>query len=72
MRRGTGETLMLLIAGTICLSVLVIEVFVITLSFIDPDRDVTGAVAFVSSTLNTLIGLLAGYIAGRTNARPAG
>jgi hypothetical protein len=67
--RTTGELLVLLIGGTICVSVLISLVVIAILEILDPTTDTTQGIALVSDTIHTLIGLLAGFIAGRTDAR---
>lgn len=66
--RSTIDILVLMIAGTICgvvvsgaLTALIVEVF-------HPETDSAKIVVLLSDTLNTLIGLLAGFLAGRTTS----
>lgn len=66
--RSVGEILVLMIAGTVCFSVLASGALVAVLSFFRPETDVTLWVTRVTSIVNTLIGLLAGFLAGRTEA----
>ena len=68
--RPVGEVLILLIAGTICLTVLLAGAGVAIVELLQPDRDTSRAVAMIADTLNTLIGLLAGYVAGRQTRTP--
>lgn len=65
--RPTSDLLILMIAGTICSSVLGAAFVVAILAFVHPEQDAGKALALISDTLNTLIGLLAGYVAGRSN-----
>ena len=69
--RTTGDLLILVIAGTVCFSVLAsgMALFIVTLTV--PDRDTTAGFHAISDVVNTLIGLLAGFLAGRTDARLA-
>ena len=66
--RTTGDLLILVIASTVCFSVLAsgAALFVVTLWV--PDRDTTAGFHAISDVVNTLIGLLAGFLAGRTDA----
>jgi hypothetical protein len=65
-RRSTGDILLLGIAATVCFAVLVTGMAILVVRIVRPEQDVSTAVAFVSDTLNTLIGLMAGFLAGRT------
>jgi hypothetical protein len=68
MRKGrsTGDTLILMIAGTVCVSVLLSVLTVVVLQFIQPDNK--GGFAAIADVINTLISLMAGFLAGRTDA----
>lgn len=65
--RSTGDLLVLGIAGTICLSVLVGVVTLTILSILQPDNEHPAATAVVSDTIQMLVALLAGFLAGRTD-----
>jgi hypothetical protein len=65
--RSTGEILVLTITFTVCFSVLATGAFVAFLVIIRPETDPTVWVNRVTAILNTLIGLLAGFLAGRTD-----
>jgi hypothetical protein len=67
--RSTSDMLVLMIAGTICLSVLGSTVFIIITSFINPEDEHAAAVAVISDTIQMLVSLLAGFIAGRTESQ---
>jgi hypothetical protein len=69
--RPTGDLLILMIAGTICFAVVASGAALFVTHLLRPDEDVSQAASLVSDTLNTLIGLLAGYVAGRTNLTTA-
>ena len=64
--RPTGEIMVLMIATTICTyiagSMIVLFILAITTS-----RDLSGPARNIADIINTLIGLLAGYLAGRTD-----
>lgn len=66
--RTTGDLLILLIAATICFSVLASGAAVALLAFIHPEVNTDGIIGTISDVINTLIGLLAGFLAGRTDA----
>lgn len=65
--RSTGDLMVLMIAGTVCFSVLASGALVAVLSLFRPETDVTLWVQRVTAIVNTLIGLLAGFLAGRTD-----
>jgi len=64
--RSTGDLLVLLIGGTICISVLIGAVGLIWAS-LSGDAENPGAAALVGDTLVALTSLLAGFIAGRSD-----
>lgn len=66
--RSTTDLLILMIAGTICFSVLATGATVSVIEIIDPTVDTSNVVGIISDIINTLIGLLAGFLAGRTDA----
>lgn len=65
--RSTTDLLILLIAGTICFSVLASGAAIAIIEIQDPNTDTSRAVGAISDVVNTLIGLLAGFLAGRTD-----
>ena len=69
--RTTSDILVLMIAGTICASVFGATVFLILSDLLNPDDDHVGAAALVSDTIQMLVSLLAGFIAGRTDSQMA-
>jgi len=64
--RSTTDLLILMIAGTICICVIGALAAIAASELIDPDTDTSGAANAVADVINTLIGLLAGFLAGRT------
>ena len=66
--RPTGELMVLMVAATVCGSVVVGGGTVILLAFIHPEYDTTNAARNIADLLNTLVGLLAGFLAGRTDS----
>ena len=68
--RPTGELLILMIAGTVCLFVLVFGGVVGVLAISDPTLDLAAASRAVGGIINTLLGLMAGFLVGRGRDRP--
>ena len=66
--RSTPEMLVLMIAGTICGAVVVGGAAVIILSFIHPDHDFDEGARAIADLLTTMVGLLAGFLAGKSDA----
>lgn len=66
--RSTTDLLILLIASTICFSVLAAGATVAIIEIKDPSVDTSQAFKSVQDVINTLIGLLAGFLAGRTES----
>ncbi len=67
--RPTSDILVILIALTICTYVLVSIGLSIVLLFINPKSEpLANAIRNVGDIINTLIGLLAGFLAGKSGA----
>lgn len=64
--RSTADTLVLIIATTICAAILLAVIGVFTLQLAEPKVDLTHLVGNLNDVINTMIGLMAGYLAGRT------
>jgi hypothetical protein len=65
--RSTGDLLVLMIAGTVCLVVVGSSLAIIVGQFINPEYPISDAAGAVGDIISTLIGLLAGFLAGRTD-----
>jgi hypothetical protein len=65
--KSTGDQLVLMVAGTVCFMVLATGAAIIIIELVHPSSDTTAAVRQVTGIVNTLIGLLAGFLAGRTD-----
>jgi uncharacterized membrane protein YccC len=65
--RSTGELLVLMVAATVCGSVIVGGGAIILLAVFRPGVDTGAAARNIADLLNTLVGLLAGFLAGRTD-----
>jgi hypothetical protein len=64
--RSTAEILVILVGLTVCGYVVVTGAVIMALAFFT-DRDLSRAASSIGDIINTLIGLLAGFLAGRTN-----
>lgn len=64
-RRSTGDLLVLMIAGTICITVLAAGASLTIVAIVQPERDITDTVGALANVINVLVGLLAGFLAGR-------
>lgn len=65
--RSTGDLLVLMIASTVCAVILITVLAVVIVKFFHPETSTDIAVRTVAGILNTMIGLLAGFLAGRTD-----
>lgn len=70
--RSTADLLVLLISSTICISTFLYGAVVSVLVFVQPQKDHSEAVTLLSNTFQMLIGLLAGFIAGRNEKQKQG
>lgn len=66
--RQTGDMLVLLIAATVCWVVFAGGATIAIIAIVNPDQDTSSASNVLADVTNTLIGLLAGFLAGRTDA----
>lgn len=66
LERTTGEILVLMVAVTICSGVGVAGIAAIVFVFLNPASDISNIYRLIASVVNTLIGLLAGFLAGST------
>jgi hypothetical protein len=71
-RRTTGEILVLGIAATVCVLVLMVTGAVIVIEILEPSVDTSGPASAISGVISTLVGLVAGFLAGRTDTRRNG
>lgn len=66
--RSTTDLLVIMIAATICGTVVVGSGTAIATELFRPEQDTSQVLRAISDIVNTLIGLLAGFLAGRTDA----
>ncbi|HEY7031574.1 MAG TPA: hypothetical protein VH482_09620 [Thermomicrobiales bacterium] len=50
-----------------CAAILASVLIIGVLEFVDPNRDTSAAGAVIANVINTLVGLIAGFLAGRTS-----
>jgi hypothetical protein len=67
--RPTGELVVLFLAATVCGVVLFSTIGILVIEIVNPDSDTSKASVVIGGVLNTLLGLIAGYLAGRTGSR---
>ena len=65
--RPTGDLLVLMVAATICGGVVFSGISVLLIELFHPETDTTPIARQIADVVNTLIGLLAGFLAGRTD-----
>jgi hypothetical protein len=65
-RRTTTDLLILMISSTLCLAILIALISVGMVALVHPEIDTSQAANAISGVLSTLVGLLAGFLAGRT------
>jgi len=64
--RPTGDILVIIISATVCIGISGVGLATIVFLFLNPTADITAPARFVSDAVQTLIGLLAGFLAGTT------
>ena len=64
--RSTGDLLVLMVAGTVCFTVITSGATVVVIEVFHPSTDTEAALRTITGIINTLIGLLAGFLAGKT------
>ena len=64
--RSVAEVLIVMVGATVC-SYVIISTFVVIVLAFATDKDVSDLGRNIADIINTLIGLLAGFLAGRTD-----
>lgn len=67
--RPVSDLLILMVAGTVCVSVLLAGIGLWLVELTSPETDTARGFGAIGAVLNTLIGLLAGFLAGKTHGR---
>lgn len=65
--KTVGEIMVLAVTFTVCISILASGVAIAVIEIVNPGTDVTVWITRITGLLNTLVGLLAGFLAGRTD-----
>ena len=66
--RSTGDLLILMVTFTVCFSVLASGATLAVVAFVNPEADFGLWTSRIAGILNTMLGVMAGYLAGRTDA----
>jgi hypothetical protein len=64
--RSTADLLVVMLATTVCVAIIVGEVGIIVIEAVSPETDTSVAGGTIGDIINTLVGMIAGYLAGRT------
>ena len=64
-QRSTAEILVLAVTFTVCIGLVVSGVTLLIFEFMHPDADTSTAFQLLAGVINTLIGLIAGFLAGK-------
>lgn len=67
--RATGDILVIMIASTICVGLAFTALGATIFAFVNPGVDLAGPSRYIADITNTLIGLLAGFLAGTSSVR---
>lgn len=65
--RTVGELIILMLAGTVCVSVVLTGTGLVLLAVLAPERDTTKLIAGFTSVISSLLALIAGFLAGRSD-----
>ena len=69
MRRPLGDLLVLIVVGTVCVSVVLAAGGLAVAEIVNADRDSSSGFAALAAVLSNMSALIAGYLAGRTERR---
>lgn len=62
--RPTGETILLMLVGTICVTILAAGAGVFVVALVYPERDVSHAIQAMAIIIANILGQLSGYMIG--------
>jgi len=66
--RSTGDLLVLMVTATVCISIMASGVTIVIVEIVKPQSDTTDGLQSITGIINTLIGLIAGFLAGKTGS----
>lgn len=66
--RSTGDLLVLMVTMTVCATILLSGAVILVTEIINPETDTSDGLRTITGILNTLIGLIAGFLAGKTGS----
>lgn len=66
--RSVSEMVILAITGVVCVIVLGGALFIILVEVFHPGTDTSRVISLLADTINTLIGVMAGFLAGKTHS----
>lgn len=68
--RSTADLLILLVAATVCVAVLAAGGALAVVAIVQPGRDLSDVGGTLSHIVSVLVGLVAGFLAGRSRREP--
>lgn len=69
MNRPLGDVLVLIVVGTVCAAILLAAGGLAIAEILNPETDTADSFAAIAGVLSSLVALIAGYLAGRTERR---
>lgn len=66
--RSTGDLLVLMVTMTVCVAILASGVTIVVVELTNPQTDTEAGLRTITGIINTLIGLIAGFLAGKTGS----
>lgn len=66
--RPVGDLLFLMIAGTVCIVLFISSIGLIILQILYPEKDLRAIGTAIAGIINTMVGVLVGYLVGRGKA----
>lgn len=66
--RSTGDLLVLMVTMTVCISIMASGATIVIVELSNPQTDTEAGLRTITGIINTMIGLLAGFLAGKTGS----
>jgi hypothetical protein len=66
--RSTGDLLVLMVTMTVCFAILSSGAVIVIVEITNPKTDTEAGLRTITGIINTMIGLLAGFLAGKTGS----